>query len=111
MNRIAHFEEILRRGRDDAILRFSLATEYRKCGQPAAAAQHLRQALALDPGYSAAWKLYGKVLAEQGLTDKAIQAYEQGIALAETRGDIQAAKEMRVFLKRLQKDRSQARDL
>ena len=110
MNRIAQFEELLRRGRDDATLRFSLANEYYKCGQPAAAREHLRQALALDPGYSAAWKLYGKVLAEQGLTDEAIQAYEQGIALAENRGDIQAAKEMRVFLKRLQKDRSQASD-
>lgn len=110
MNRIAHFEELLRRGRDDAILRFSLATEYYKCGQPAAAREHLRQTLALDPGYSAAWKLYGKVLAEQGLTDEAIQAYEQGIALAQSRGDIQAAKEMRVFLKRLRKDRSQASD-
>ncbi len=110
MNRIAQFEELLRRGRDDAILRFSLATEHYRCGQPAAAGEHLRQALALDPGYSAAWKLYGKVLAEQGLTDEAIQAYEQGITLAETRGDIQAAKEMRVFLKRLQKDRSQASD-
>lgn len=106
MNRIAQFEEILRRGRDDATLRFSLATEHHKSGQPAAAREHLRQALALDPGYSAAWKLYGKVLAEQGLTDEAIQAYEQGIALAETRGDIQAAKEMRMFLKRLQKEGS-----
>ena len=38
MNRIAQFEELLRRGRDDATLRFSLANEYYKCGQPAAAA-------------------------------------------------------------------------
>ncbi|MGH8509622.1 MAG: tetratricopeptide repeat protein [Gammaproteobacteria bacterium] len=107
MNRISHFEELLRRGRDDAILRYSLATEYYKCGQPAAATEHLRHAIAIEPGYSAAWKLYGKALAEQGLTNEAIQIYEQGIALAETRGDIQAAKEMRVFLKRLQKDRPQ----
>ncbi len=64
----------------------------------------------LDPGYSAAWKLYGKVLAEQGLTDEAIQAYEKGITLAESRGDIQAAKEMRVFLKRLRKEGSRASD-
>jgi len=30
-------------------------------------------------------------------------AYTQGIAVAERRGDIQAAKEMRVFLKRLER--------
>jgi len=33
----------------------------------------------------------------------AADAYEQGIAVAEERGDIQAAKEMRVFLKRSNK--------
>lgn len=110
MDRIAPFEELLRQGRDDAILRMSLANEYYKCGQPAAAVEHLRHALALDPDYSAAWKLYGKALAEQGLTDEAIRAYEQGITRAEARGDIQATKEMRVFLKRLRKEPSQPSD-
>ena len=35
--------------------------------------------------------------------DEAIKAYEEGIRAAEVKGDIQAAKEMAVFLKRLQK--------
>jgi len=34
---------------------------------------------------------------------KAIDAYTQGIEIAEKKGDKQAAKEMTVFLKRLQK--------
>ena len=33
----------------------------------------------------------------------AVAAYEHGIRVAETKGDIQAAKEMNVFLRRLQK--------
>ena len=33
----------------------------------------------------------------------AAKAYAQGIAVAEARGDVQAAKEMRVFLRRLEK--------
>jgi hypothetical protein len=35
-----------------------------------------------------------------------VTAYEHGITIAETRGDIQAAKEMKVFLKRLQRQLS-----
>ena len=45
----------------------------------------------------------GKALAESGESDEAINAYTRGIEVAESRGDKQAAKEMRVFLKRLQK--------
>ena len=64
---------------------------------------HLRKALAHDPKYSAAWKRLGKALTDTGRTDEAIAAYEQGIRAAEEKGDVQAAKEMRVFLKRLYK--------
>ncbi|RMD69724.1 MAG: tetratricopeptide repeat protein, partial [Gammaproteobacteria bacterium] len=66
------------------------------------AALHLAQAVARDPGYSAAWKLYGKALSELGRTEEAKEAYRRGIEAAERKGDVQAAKEMRVFLKRLE---------
>jgi len=67
------------------------------------AAGHLREAVRQDPGYSAAWKILGKAL--QALNDLggACHAFEQGIEAAERRGDMQAAREMRVFLKRVQK--------
>ena len=52
---------------------------------------------------TAAWKLLGKALAEAGDGPGAATAYAQGIAVAEARGDVQAAKEMRVFLRRLEK--------
>ena len=60
-------------------------------------------ALERDAQYSAAWKLLGKALAEAGDGPCAAEAYAQGIAVAEARGDVQAAKEMRVFLRRLEK--------
>ena len=90
-------------GRDDVLLRFSLGNEYLKVEQFAEAAQHLRAALQHDPKYSAAWKLLGKALAADGLPAEASEAFERGIEVAEGRGDIQAAKEMRVFLKRAKK--------
>lgn len=93
---------MLAAGRDDALLRFSLGNAYLE-DQPALAAEHLARAVSLNPDYSAAWKLFGKALAAAGREDEARQAYESGIATAERNGDIQAAKEMRVFLRRLQR--------
>jgi predicted Zn-dependent protease len=89
--------------RDGALLRFSIGAEYLKAGDPGNAALHLREAVARDPAYSAAWKLLGRALAGAGHADEALQAYERGIAVAESRGDKQAAKEMTVFARRLRK--------
>ena len=100
---VDNLEQLLARGQDNALVRFGLGQEYAKLGQPTAAIAHLEQCLAHDPQYSAAWKLLGKTLAEAGRIDAAIAAFEDGIRAAETKGDIQAAKEMRVFRKRLQK--------
>lgn len=102
---IANLEKLLGGPRDGALLRYSLGNEYLKAGDPARAAESLRQAVEGDPRMSAAWKLLGKALAESGDGPGAMDAYRQGIAVAEARGDVQAAKEMKVFLKRLEKSR------
>lgn len=99
----AALEKILAGGRDDALLRFSLGGACLKEGDAAAAAQHLGRAVVHDPGYSAAWKLLGRALADTGRRDEAAEAWQRGIEAAEIKGDVQAAKEMRVFLKRLHK--------
>lgn len=103
MSLIANLEAMLARGQDSALLRYGLGGEYFKTGKSKKAIRHLHQAVALDPAYSAAWKLLGKALAETGRTDEAVKAYKNGIRAAEGKGDKQAAKEMAVFLKRLQK--------
>ncbi len=103
MSLIDSLEAMLARGQDSALLRYGLGGEYLKTGQPDKAIEHLRKAVVLDAKYSAAWKLLGKALADAGHTNEAIKAYEDGIRVAEEKGDKQAVKEMRVFLKRLQK--------
>jgi predicted Zn-dependent protease len=60
--------------------------------------------VAQDKNYSAAWKLLGKALGECGDRAGAIGAYRDGIEAAARRGDKQAAKEMAVFLRRLEKE-------
>ncbi|OGI44498.1 MAG: hypothetical protein A2150_01065 [Candidatus Muproteobacteria bacterium RBG_16_64_11] len=96
-------ERLLASGQDNALLRYGLGNEYLKVGRFEAAADQLRRALAHDPTYSAAWKLLGQALAAAGRTGDAIQAYEIGIGAAEAKGDLHAAREMTVFLKRLRR--------
>jgi predicted Zn-dependent protease len=103
MGIIENFEALLATGQDSALLRFSLGSEYLKAGDVERAVIHLRAAVRLDPTYSAAWKALGKALSEGGACNEALEAYVQGIAVAERKGDKQAAKEMQVFRRRLEK--------
>ena len=98
---ITNLEKLLGGPRDGALLRYSLGNEWLKAGQPEQAAACLRAAVARDAQYSAAWKLLGKALAEGGELDAARAAYAQGIHVAEEKGDLQAAREMAVFARRL----------
>ena len=87
--------------RDGALLRMTLANALVAGGDQASAIVELRRALEFDADYSAAWKLLGKLLAESGVLPAATDAYRAGIEAARRRGDKQAEKEMRVFLRRL----------
>ncbi|MCK5498532.1 MAG: tetratricopeptide repeat protein [Gammaproteobacteria bacterium] len=98
---ILNLQSMLEQGQDNALVRFSLGNAYLNSKDYEQAVEHLAQALKHDPDYSAAWKLYGKALAAADRDNEAITAYQQGIQIAENKGDIQAAKEMKVFLKRL----------
>ena len=100
---IANLQKLIGTPRDGALLRFSLGSEYLKRGDAHNAELQLSQAVARDPAYSAAWKLLGKALAETGQAQAALDAYQRGIAVAEQKGDLQAAREMTVFAKRIQK--------
>lgn len=100
---IANLEKLLGGARDNALLRYSLGNEYLKTGDAAGAVTHLREAVRRDPTYSAAWKLLGRALTESGQHEEALAAYREGIRIAEAKGDKQAAKEMTVFARRLEK--------
>lgn len=106
MSIIENFENLLAAGQDNALLRYGLGQAYLNAGEAARAIPHLQRALEHDPAYSAAWKLLGKAQTEAGDPDTAIASYSRGIEVAQTRGDVQAAKEMTVFRKRLEKARA-----
>lgn len=103
MGMIENLQAMLDSGQDNALLRFTLGSQLLKAGDVDQALPHLAAAVAQDAGYSAAWKLYGKALVEAGELQQAHAVYRQGIKAAEGKGDIQAAREMKVFLKRVDK--------
>lgn len=91
--------------RDGALLRYTLGHALLEAGDAAAAAEALRAAVGFDPAYSAAWKLLGRALETAEDFDGASEAWRRGIQVAAERGDVQAGKEMTVFLRRLEKRR------
>ncbi len=99
----APLEKLLAAGKDSALLRFGLGSAYLNGGDAARAVVHLRQAVQMNPDYSAAWKLLGKALTAAGSDADALSAYRQGIAAAERSGDKQAMKEMQVYARRVAK--------
>jgi predicted Zn-dependent protease len=99
---IANLEALLAKGGDGATLRLALSSRYLDAGDFASALKHAEAAVRLDAEYSAGWKALGRALAAAGREVEAKESYARGIDVAERRGDRQAAKEMRVFSKRLQ---------
>jgi len=100
---ISQLEKLLGTPRDGALLRYSLGLEYAKAGNHERAIEYLRDAVARDPLYSAAWKALGKALTEVNRAEEALTAYREGIEAARKKGDRQAEKEMTVFARRLEK--------
>jgi Tfp pilus assembly protein PilF len=101
-DRIPELLVLLAEEPEDALLRLMLGREYAAAGDLAAALPHLEQAVALDPRYSAAYRELGVVLDKLGRSSEAGDAWRRGITVADETGDLQTAKEMAVFLKRLE---------
>lgn len=103
MPSIETLTKLLNAGRDDALIRFSLGSEYLRIGDADFAIVHLQRAVEHDRNYSVAWKNLGRAFDLAERREEALAAYRQGISVAEQRGDKQAAKEMAVFVRRLEK--------
>jgi Tfp pilus assembly protein PilF len=103
--RIESLEKLLGTPRDGALLRYALGTAYLESGDYERASVQLGEAVARDPGYSAAWKALGQSHAQAGRVSDALDAWRRGIEAARVRGDKQAEKEMTVFMRRLEKPR------
>ncbi|ASJ71472.1 tetratricopeptide repeat protein [Granulosicoccus antarcticus] len=103
MSQTEMFEAMLARGQDNEMLRYTLGNAYFAESEFGKSIEHLQQAVLLKPDYSAAWRVLGRALAGDGQLQEAKSAFDQGEKVAEANGDIQAAKEINVFRKRVLK--------
>jgi predicted Zn-dependent protease len=101
MTEIDNLLKMIESGQDNPLIRFAMGSTFIKYKKYEQAIEHFSSAVEQDPGYSAAWKLYGKALVELNRLDEAKDVFEKGILAATEKGDIQAIKEMQVFLKRI----------
>ncbi|PWG62238.1 tetratricopeptide repeat protein [Spiribacter halobius] len=99
---IEALEKMIARGQDSAMLRLTLGNAYAKAGDAEAAIGHLRQAVALDPGYSAAWRALGRLQLRGGDEAAALETFRQGLAAAREKGDMQVVRELEVRVRRLE---------
>src|SRR5258708_12365362 len=93
---VSNLEKLLSQGKESALLRFSLGSEYLKLRETWVAIFHLKRALELDPNYSAAWKLLAMALADGGILNEALDTYRPAIKSPPHAADPQPAREMTV---------------
>src|SRR5262249_58563779 len=97
-DRIQQFQELIALEPNDTVLRFGLGELYIETENFAAAAEQFAEIVRLDPQYSAAYRYLGQAYTALERAQEAGEIFQRGIAIAEARGDLQTAKEMRVFL-------------
>ena len=99
--KISQLENSVEQNPQNALMHYTLGVEYLRVDQPKKAIHMLRKSIDLEPDYSAAYRELGKALLKINSKREAIEIFNKGIAVAEEKGDIQTAKEMRVFLNRI----------
>ncbi len=96
-------ERLIEDGNDTPEARVAAGQGRLKNGDIDQAIAHLRKAVEMKPGYTAAWQALGKACHDSGDMESARSAWNKGLAAAREAGDKQAEKVMGVFLKRLDK--------
>jgi len=100
---IQQLENLVKQNPQNALMHYTLGIEYLRKGKKRKAINILKKTIAIDREYSAAYRELGKALVESNMKPEAVDIFNKGIAVAEERGDIQTAREMQVFLKRISK--------
>lgn len=103
MSQIDTFEAMLAKGQDSDMLRYTLGNAYYQEKRYDEAAMHLREAVKLNPNYSTAWKVLGRVLGDNEKFEEALAAFDAGLEVAQNNGDKQVEKEIGVFRRRVEK--------
>jgi cytochrome c-type biogenesis protein CcmH/NrfG len=95
-------EEFVAQDPNDSFSRYALALELEKEHRVQDAVPQLREVIARDASYVAAYHQLGRLLAQAGLVEEARDAYRVGIDAAIASGDPRARSEMQEALETLE---------
>lgn len=99
--KIERLQALVQTDESDALTHFLLGRELMEVGRFAEAASALEKTIQLNPEYTAAYRFLGDAHRQAGNMARAREIYEVGIGVSEATGDLQAGKEMKVYLKKL----------
>ena len=91
-------EEMLAADPKDTFLRYGLALEFAREGQPSDAVSRLRALIADEPSYVPAYFQAAQILLREGENGPAGELLQSGIAAAKAKSDFHAAEEMAALL-------------
>jgi len=94
-------EEFVAQDPNDSFSRYALALEFEKESRVEDALPQLREVIARDPSYVAAYYQLGKLLAQVGQIEEARDVYRRGLDAAMASGDQRARSEMQEALDNL----------
>ena len=97
------FRKLLQKDSDNPMILYSLGNELFKEGRYGEARDHLQRAIENKPDYSVAYRMLGRAHFELNEDAEAKNVFLKGKGVATENGDLQTAKEMDVYLRRLQK--------
>ena len=102
-SRTEMFRKLLKRDPENPMILFSLGNELFKEGRYAEARDHLRRAIENKPDYSVAYRTLGRAHYELREDAEARRVFAEGREVAQKNGDLQTAREIDVFMRRLEK--------
>jgi len=99
--KIEQFERLVAHNAQDALSRFTLGRAYLEAGRANDAVRVLEEALTIKPDLTAAYVVLGEAHEKAGRIARAIKTWNQGVELAQKRGDLHPRNQMQEHLKRV----------
>ncbi len=93
-SRLETLQEMLAGNPDDAFVRYGIAQEFVKAGDLARALAAFEELRARDPGYVATYYHLGQAYQKLGRVADARRTYQEGIEVAERKGDRHSRSEL-----------------
>jgi tetratricopeptide (TPR) repeat protein len=99
--KVRTYRQLVELDAEDPMSHWSLGKALHEARDLAPAEHHLREAVRLDPRYSAAYLALGRVLIDRGAHDAAREVLTRGVQVADEKGDLQPKAYMEKHLRQL----------